>query len=317
MNMMKNSRRIAGLAKLLPSLALAGFTTLRHLLLISAITFCLLGAHQTRAAVLIFEDTYNYTTGAPGDQTNLSTDLAARQAGGTTTSTYTEQTGGTTTTTRDALMTNINGASQLRFRTSNPSSSSSQMAVDLNTNFASNLAGLHYKISLTNLAFTRANTTATDVWFAISVGDSDVTGPNNASADVSALIQAAGSVTKWQDNSNAGSQNSGLSLNYGFATRYALAELHIDETTATNTAWVYFEDMNGNTFTSTPWNITFANTTTRLIELRAHQGATGTDGTDMSVYVDTMRITVIPEPGSGMLLFVAAGVTLLRRKFWK
>jgi len=235
-------------------------------------------------AALIFNDTYNYTTGAPGDQTALGTDLAARQCLGSTTSSYTEQLAGSGT--RDALLTNINSQSQLRFRTTNTASSPSQTAVDLNTNFASSLAGKQYSISLMDLAFVRgaAATLPTDIWFAISVGDTNtsISGPADATADASVLIQAGGNMTKWEDNSNAnGSQNAGLSLNYGFATRYAIAELRIDETGAIKTAQAYFKDMSGNEFTSDSWVIDFDNSTNRFIELRAHQGSGGTDGTDV------------------------------------
>lgn len=266
---------------------------------------------SSQGATLIFSDTYNYTTGSPANQTNLATDAAARQAAGSVTSSYTEQLAGAGT--RDAMLVNANGQSQLRFQTTNHASSSSQTAVDLSTNFASNLIGKHYKISFTDLAFVRGNTDATDTWFSVAVGDSttSISGPNDATADVASIIRTNGTLNRWEDNVNLGTDSSGLSVNYDFASRYALIELHVDETT--NTAWMYAEDMSGGTFTSTTWSIDFENNTNRYIELRAHQGATGTDGSDMSVYLNSLSVTIVPEP-STVLLAGCWSLLLLRRR---
>ncbi len=278
----------------------------------TALALCLFGSH-VQAATLVFEDTFDYD-GSPNPQTDLSDSIAARQTGGLTTSNYTEQSAGGG---NGGFLTSANGALQLRLQTTNPNTGAAQSSVDLSTNFASSLVGEHYKISLTDLAFVRGTGTIlpSDIWFSISIGDSSpsINGPNDASADAAALIRANGSVTKWEDNSSAaGAEVSGLAVGYGFATRFAIAELHIDETT--DTAWTYFEDMDGDSFTSAAWSIDFDNDTNRFIELRAHQGAGGDNGIDVSTYINSMSVTVIPEPGTALLGGLSLVILLRRRR---
>lgn len=282
-----------------------------------AILLTLIGISTfAHTAVIVFNDTFDYD-GNPDPQTNVNDEQLTRQAAGTTTSTYTEQIAGGAGT-RDAMLTVANGQDQIRFQTTNHSSSSSQAAVDLDANFASSLVGKHYKITLTDLAVIRGNSDVSDIWFAISVGDTSpsITGPNSTGTDAAVLIRhnGGGPGNGWEDNVSQGVQSSSLSLGYTFETRYAIAELHIDETGTTDIAWAYFMDMNGNEFTTNTWNIDFDNGTNRFIELRMHQGATGTDGTDVSAYIDSMSITVIPEPSAALLGCLGFSFLLRRRR---
>lgn len=272
---------------------------LRSLLLGSALAV----APHASAATTVFADTFDYS-GTPAPQTDLTTDVAARQAGGTVTSSYTKQTTGSAGNV--AALNVANGQDTLLLQSSNLSgTSASQSAVNLGTNFATQLVGKNYAISLTDLVFTRGNADVTDVWFSISVGDSatGIDGPNQASADAGLLIRSNGAMTKWEDSTNLGSHTpAGMTLNFGFSTRFAMAELRIDETGATKTAQAYFKDTGGNEYTSPTWNIEFEDNTNRYFELRAHQGGTGTDGTILDLQIDSIAITAVPEPDVSTLL---------------
>lgn len=251
------------------------------------------------AGTIIFSDTFDYS-GTPAPQTDLTINQTARQAAGLVNSTYTTQ--GLGTSPIQALNV-ANSQNTLLLRSSNPNSATSQAAVDLNTNFATQLAGKSYVISLTDLYFTRGNTDVTDIWLSISLGDSatSITGPNNASADVASLMRADGTLTAWEDNASPLSTATTLSLDYGFATRYAIAELRIDETGPIKTAQAYFKNTAGAEFTSATWTVDFDNTTNRFIELRAQQSATGTNNTLVDIQMDSLTITVIPEPSAALL----------------
>jgi hypothetical protein len=266
------------------------------------------------AGAPVFLDTFDYS-GSPDPQTNLAADLAARQAGGAVGSSYTEQKNGPAS--NDAALSVDNGLDTLRFRTLN-NNSASQIAVDLGTNFASQLAGNYYAIRLTDVYYVRSDQNISDVWLAISVGDESgtITGPNQGEADVAVLARPrqapSNNYTRWEDGGSAGpGATTGLTNGFDYANRFAVIELRVDEVAGQATA--YFEDANGNSHLSNPWAIDFDNNTSRRIEIRAHQGTSGGSNETMDVHVDAMSIELIPEPASLALLGLG-GLALLRRK---
>ncbi len=270
---------------------------------------------QTSSGVTVFSDTYEYS-GTPNPQTNLATEIATRQAGGTTASTYTEQIAGPVA--NDAALNVDNGLDVLRLRTTNPSTGASQAAVDLNTNFAPTLANKIYTVTFNDLWFTRGTVDITDVWFALSVGDTSpsISGPNNAQTDFGLLLRAQGSGHAiWRDNSNTGGafNLTGSGADYGFSTRYQQVVMTIDETAgiANATGKIDVTTANG-TFSSPVFNFGFDNVTDRYFEFRAHQNSTGTDGQFMDVRIGSVAIDVIPEPSSACI--GAFGLLLLLRR---
>jgi hypothetical protein len=287
-------------------------TTLRSFLPLGAAFGLAINPAAHAAGTIIFSDTFNYD-GVTVPQTTLNTNESARQAAGLVNSTYVKQGSGTSPI---QALNVANSQNTLLLRSSNPNSGTSVAAVDLNTNFATQLAGKSYVISLTDLYFTRGNTDVTDIWFSISLGDgaTSINGPNNAEADVASLMRADGSLAAWEDNATRLATGSTLALDYGFATRYAIAELRIDETGPTKTAQAYFKNTAGAEFTSAMWTVDFDNTTNRFIELRAQQSATGTNGTLVDIQMDSLTITVIPEPSAALLGGLGLLMLLRRRR---
>lgn len=279
----------------------------------AAMLYCLA---TSLPATTIFSDTFNYG-GVPNPESDLTNNIVARQSGGAFSSTYTKQTAGT----NGVFLNDNSGLNVLLLRTLN-TAGASQSAADLNTNFAASLAGNKYSITLTNVNFQRNSADISDVWFALSVGDDaggSITGPNSGLADFALLLRAQDSGSRlWQDNVNtAGFDLLGSGATFGFNNRFERVVMTIDETGGIGNATGQIEVTAPNgVFTSSVINFDFENSAHRYLELRAHQGSAGTDGSLMDLRFDSLSIDVvdpIPEPSVAML-GAFGGLLLLRRR---
>ncbi|MFK7852337.1 MAG: hypothetical protein AB8D78_15275 [Akkermansiaceae bacterium] len=282
--------------------------------LAASAVICLASSSQ---AITVFSDTFNHGSGA--GTFPLGTNIGPRQAGGTTSSTYTGSTAGSGG--NNTLLNTNNGLEVLLLRTFNVASGVSQSAVDLDTNFASALAGNKYSISMTNVNFQRSSSTITDIWMALSIGDTStgINGPNSGLADFGLLLRAQATGSRlWQDNVNAtGFDLTGSGASIGANNGFDSVVVTIDETAGGGSATAMVEATTANgTFTSSVLNIDFDNSTHRFLELRAHQGAAGTNGQLMDMRFDSLAIDVIvpiPEPSTAML-GVLGSLLLFRRR---
>ncbi len=276
-----------------------------------AMACCLAILPQSARSQVIFEDTFNYG-GVLALEPNLAVNQAARQAGGLVTSTYTKQFSVGNTSGLNAA----NGHEALLLRTLNPAAGSSQSAVDLDVNLAPYLAGGSYNIILDDVWFLRGSATITDAWLGISLGDTSpsVTGPTGLQADIGVLLRPRDNgQTIWRDNVNTGGvvNWTGSGLDYSFAARFNQIIISVDEVAGIVSGQV--TTANG-IFLLPSVPFSFENNTDRYLELRGHQGATGTDGQLVDVRIGKLSI-VVPEPSSLAMLMAGGAVMILRANF--
>ena len=258
-----------------------------------SLTFLAVGLQSVQSQT-VFEDTFNYG-GVPVATNDLTLNIAARQAGGATTSTYTKSIIGAGV--NDALLNTSNGEEVLLLRTFNQPGAS-QTRIDLDTNFASDLSGKSYSIILDDVWFARSAADISDAWLGLSIGDDGggVNGPNSPIADIGLLIRPRETGNNvWRDNS----PTTGSGLNWGFANRYEQIQLDVDEVGGTVSGQI--TTANG-TYAIPTLPFSFDNSTNRFFELKGHQGGVGTDGQLMDTRIGNMQIVIVPEPGSLALM---------------
>lgn len=273
---------------------------------------------SVQAEVVIFNDDFNISTSSSGSESiDLNFELASRQAAGTTTSTYTANTNQAPTTTSVSLNQPAGGSfageDVLRFRTFVNGGAAANAGVTLDTNFAPQLVGQVYEVNFT-AGLELAGAPSGDRWFSFFLSDSvTAAGPNSGGTDYGVLVRDrdASNVTLWDDGSpTTQTVTDPVTTVSPFASNalYAVTML-VDEVSGTVTTTLNKGTANEVSLGTVA--VDFENATDRYLGFRANQGAAaGLADTRL----DNLSITVIPEPGSMMLMGAGVLVLVARRR---
>ena len=245
------------------------------------------------ADTTVLFDGFDFPSTPGSTDTDINSNLAARQAG-TTPSTYTQAVTGNAG--NDALLedSTVFGSDVLLLRTIH-GSVATQTAVRPDTNFAPVFAGQKWSVTYAS-RLDRGSASITDAWLAFAVGDQpDFLGPNSATADLGFVVQGNASWFAFADNVvlPGGSGAAGSLRSPDLWSGAFNVTITIDETTPQPTARATMV-VGPSTFNFGPWNVSFDNATARYIEFRAHNGgnSTGT-GALMDARVNTLVITQV------------------------
>jgi len=266
-----------------------------------AVVFC---AAASAGAEIIFMDTFDHAGAILAD---LNHNLAVRQAGGATGSTYAVTYRNQATGT-DAFLQNASnplGSAALLARI-RPTADAQDLVMDLDTDFGSSLAGQVW--SLSYRGHISDNVGAYSGWTGFAVGNpaNAVGGLNNG---FGMLLRAGGGYEVYGRGANIGSGNLGIGGISG--TPYLLTATFNE---ALQTVSVTFETASTNVAVGT-YSTDFADGS-RFFELKSTvAGNAAFDGTKVVDWrVDDLTIQVIPEPASlGLFLISGAGALMVRR----
>lgn len=268
-------------------------TTFLSILVLSASVFPAFG--QSTA----FVDPFTFPSSAGTLPTDYNLDVPARQAGGTLTSTYT-MTDNVGHANNEVFLQDDHfrfGPSDVMLIRTQAIDSASQTAIDLDTDFGNIVAGRTWEIEFDAYAV-RNSTAVSDQWWAISIGDvapggdeAGIRGPNHPSADFAILLRADGRFTPWVDGNSLGSGKTSRTPLWGVVYHFKLIidDLKpVPEVTAIHTV----DGVETNLGT---WPVTWDNTTSRFIELRAHQGGQASGAPLMDVRMDNLTINITQD----------------------
>ncbi|RKX35417.1 MAG: hypothetical protein DRP64_19345 [Verrucomicrobia bacterium] len=240
----------------------------------------LLGSLSANAQV-IFQDTFNAPDSSWGDVNN---DLATRQAGGTTGSTYSLVNSG------DPGTSSVIFDNRLWMRIENIQGDS---FVSLDTDFGPSLLNTTWTLSFTSF---RGGSGVGHGWSAFSVGT------NNAPATPFAngfglIIRGSGGWTAFNGGSVVGDGN------LGFAMAHAWYDLTATFDEASNTVSVVMDHSVEGVVNLGPFPTSFGTAGTRFVGLRNFVDAIA-DGTQVEMFTDDLQIEVhevIPPPEIGLI----------------
>ena len=250
---------------------------------------------------------------AVGDLTiDHNLDIPARQAGGTLNSTYT-MTDNVGHSNNEVFLQNDHhrfGPSDIMLIRTRAITSTSQTSIDLDTDFGNVLAGRTWELEFD--AYPARNSNAiTDEWWAVSIGDvavggaeAGVRGPNHPSADFAILLRGDGRFTAWVDGISVGGGTTSATPLWGRVYHFKLV---VDELKPIPEVTAIFT-IDGVETTLGTWPISWDNTTSRLIEMRAHQGGLASENPLMDVRIDNLKFNITQDiAGPPILLGSVAG----------
>jgi hypothetical protein len=258
-----------------------------------------LGLLMQAPGEVVFLDTFDRTAEL---YTDINANLVARQAGGTTGSSYT----GTINGGGGGLTLGSNGnlgSDTLLLRTDGPATSAEYTSVDLDTDFGSSLVDQQWTFSY-RTRLQRAIGYSGYTGFAVGNPADTTSGAGNG---VSFQIAPTGGWTLYSAGSLVGSGNLGEVTYYN---NYTVTGT-FDEALGTAAFSVYFET-SMNTVDTGSFAVSFADDG-RFFELRNHLNTTTADGVVDAVF-DNLKIETIPEPATlGMMGIAAFGILMVRR----
>lgn len=284
--------------------------------LIRALCFssALFSVSSVSGQTVLLEDTFNADLGGTNPNTDVNLDAAARQSGGSLTTTYTEN-GSSDASLNTPAGGAFGGETVLLLRTESTGGASvSSAGVTTDTNFASSLVGQVYKIEFTGLVQT-GGTPSADHWGSFFLTDSSVpTTPIAGTVDYGIMYRErdTNNLTIWKDGGNAGTStvvDSGTSY-FNSGTLFTLS-ITVDEVNGTVNTIV--NEGLSNELALAEQSIDFDNGTDRYFGFYAQQGsATGL----VDFRYDDFTLTAIPEPGSYALLagMLGLGYVMARRR---
>ncbi|MEO6712909.1 MAG: lamin tail domain-containing protein, partial [Mycobacteriales bacterium] len=222
----------------------------------------------------------------------MNLDAAARQAAGTSTTTYTEATTGAAGNDSFLEDSTLFASDVLTLHTVH-GAAFSQSSVRLDGNFADSLAGQKWIARYTG-RLDRSNTGIVDAWLSLAVGDQpDVTGPNSATADFALLLRGTAAWQTWADNTVLATGAAAVLRSPDLWSTPFTVTITVDETLGQPTAQVSVL-VGANSFNLGTWNVAFDNATARFFELRAHNGGnTSAAGAIMDARVDVLVLTQV------------------------
>jgi len=243
----------------------------------------LLGSLSANAQI-IFQDTFDGGGAAWGD---LGFNLAARQAGGTTSSTYTLTGGGTVP--GDSVV--FNDAVLMRIHNTSGTAAGGLCLVDLDTDFGTTLTGQEWALSFSSL---RTGTGIGAGWSGFSVGINNPPGTPFANG-FGFILRGTGEWVAFNGSTDVGSGT----ITYGAAHHWFDIIATFDEVTDT-VSLDFIDDLGTRTNLGT-FPTSFGVGSTRFVGFRNHADAVSPD-TWVDMYVEDVQIEVlssIPPPEIG------------------
>ncbi len=246
-----------------------------------------------------------FTIPAVANDTNVNSDIPARQSGSLTGGTYTELLTSPAGYANDAFIekasTTFAGSDALLLRTFH-STTSARTAVRLSTDFGPLVAGKKWRVSFTG-NIQRNSADITDSWLALNLGDTPGhVGPDNVSTDLGFFVRGSGAWTTFADGSSIASGAAAVLKSPDLYATSWTAVVTVDETVSPVSASAVVTVAGGGTFNLGPWNVTWENAA-RYLELRLHNGGNANSaGTLCDGRVDNLTVSLSGDPAAPPVL---------------